>query len=366
MKGKFDKTNVMESLPLAPGSRHPDPTLSDPSRVLILKPSSLGDIIHALPLLHLLRARFPKAHLSWLVKSEWAPLLQGHPELDEVIPVRFRFGEVGELLRAVRQDFDWVIDLQGLLRTGILARLSGAPVRIGLSDAREGAGAFYTHRAQVPDAPLHAVERYLLACRFFDRPAPERLFVLPDLSEADRSLKNVIQSKEIPGDRPWVAFHATARQAPKRWPAERFSALAERLIRERRAAVLFVGSRGERAEIEETVRRIAEPVYNLAGETGLLQLAALLGRVRLLVCNDSGPMHLAAALGTPVVALFGPTDPRKVGPYGKGHTVFKIGHDCSPCSRSRCVQGGACLKAIPVEEVAEAAVSFLEVRGKDL
>ncbi|HET6369704.1 MAG TPA: glycosyltransferase family 9 protein, partial [Nitrospiria bacterium] len=231
---------MTKGLPLTPGPRHPTPALPDPSRVLILKPSSLGDIIHALPFLHLLRVRFPKAHLSWLVKSEWSPLLQGHPELDEVISVRFRFGEVGALLRAVRRDFDWVIDLQGLLRTGLLARLSGAPVRIGLSDAREGAGVFYTHRAPIPGEPLHAVERYLLAARFFDRPSPERQFVLPDLTDADRTLENVIQSKKIPVDRPWIAVHSTARQTPKRWPAQRFCAVADRLISERRAALLFI------------------------------------------------------------------------------------------------------------------------------
>jgi lipopolysaccharide heptosyltransferase II len=325
----------------------------------------MGDILHTLPFLHALRLRYPSAHLAWLVKSEWAPLLEGHPELDAVLPVHFRVGEIGALLRAVRSDFDWVIDLQGLFRTGLLSRLSGAQVRIGLSDAREGSRIFYTRLAKVPKEPLHAVERYLLAGRLIDLEDLPRTFVLPDLSKANSSVKRLAESWKIPRDRPWVAFHIGAREIPKRWPAERFAFVADSLIRERNAAALFVGTEGERAQVAGMVATLPEGAFNLAGKTDLLQLAALLSRVDLLVCNDSGPMHLAAALGTPVVAIFGPTDPKKVGPYGEGHRVFKSEIDCAPCRRSRCVQAGACLAAISAEEVARAAQSFLEISRKD-
>jgi lipopolysaccharide heptosyltransferase II len=330
----------------------------------LIKPSSLGDIVHTLPFLHALRLRFPNAHLSWLVKSEWAPLLEGHPELDELLPVRFRVGEIGRLFRAVRRDFDWMIDLQGLFRTGFLSRLSGAAVRIGLSDAREGSRFFYTHIAPIPKEPLHAVERYLLAGRLFGLQEAPRAFVLPDLSKAALSLGKLVQSRKIPEELPWVAFHVGAREAPKRWPAERFAFVADALIRERKIAALFIGAKPERKEVEGAIERMARTAYNLAGETELLSLAALLSRVDLLICNDSGPMHLAAALGTPVAAIFGPTDPRKVGPYGEGHRVFKSDVDCSPCSRSRCVQAGACMAAISAQEVAGAARSLLEISQK--
>lgn len=334
--------------------------------ILIIKPSSLGDIIDALPFLHALRRRFSKARLSWLIKAEWAPLLEGHPELDAVLAVRFRFGEIGALLGAVRQNFDAVIDLQGLLRTGVLSGFSGSPVRIGLSDAREGSRLFYTDLVPIPNEPLHAVERYLLAGRLFDFEALPPTFVLPDLSKAALSVERIVQARKIPHDRPWVAFHVTAREFPKRWPAERFASAADLLVRERGATPLFIGSKGEREEVGRVIARMRTAAHNLAGETDLLDLAALLSRVDLLICNDSGPMHLSAAVGTPVVAIFGPTDPRKVGPYGKGHQVFKSGVNCSPCSRSRCVQQGACLAAISSQEIADAALSMLDIPRKDL
>jgi len=334
----------------------------EPRRILIVKPSSLGDIVHALPFLHALRQRFPNTYLAWLAKREWAPLLVGHPDLNEVRSACFAISDTASLLRAVRGGFDWAIDLQGLFRSGLLTRLSGAKVRIGLSNAREGAGFFYTQKAQVPADPTHAVERYLRVCPLFGVEQPPVVFSFPDFSAARRSLERILESRQVPRGRPRIALHVTSRERPKRWPAEHFARLADQLIRERDAVVLLIGARPERAEVQTVLDRMSECAFNLAGETSLVELAALLSGADLLVCNDSGPMHLAAALGTRVVALFGPTDPVEVGPYGKGHRVLRADWDCSSCSRSQCVQGGACLRALSAGMATEAAKSVLEDR----
>lgn len=351
--------------PPSPIPSPPTPVLPEPHRILILKPSSLGDIIHALPFLHVLRERFPKAHISWLVKEEWTPLLNNHPELDEILSVPFRLWGINKLLRSVQQDFDCVIDLQGLLRSGLLSGLSGAQIRIGFSDAREGGRLFYTHTVPIPKGPLHAVDRYLLTGQLFGIESSLPSFIFPDFSTADEELSELVRHCQIPSDRPWVAMHTSARENPKRWPPERFAALADILVRDCHAAVLFIGSKADRDKVDGVAARMTQAAYKLAGHTGLLSLAALLSRVSLLVCNDSGPMHLAAAVGTRVVALFGPTDPKKVGPYGEGHQVLKGAVDCTPCTRSRCVQDGACLQAISVERAAHAITSLLEVQAKN-
>ncbi len=289
--------------------------------ILIVKPSSLGDVIHALPTVNLIRQRFPDAHIAWLINAELSSLLQRCPLINDRIEFRRRDRRAWlPLLNQLRrQHFDLVVDLQGLLRTGIFSAATRAPRRIGLSDAREGARLFYTEVVPVPRE--HAVNRYLRAARHLGCP--------------DGPIEFPLGLEGPAPSRPLIALNPLARWETKIWGDDRFSALLDRLPAER---VVLIGSAGERDRIEAINRGRAR---NLAGTLDLYELAELYRQCAVVITNDTGPMHLAAAVGTPVIALFGPTDPALVGPYGAGHTVFRN------------------MRTVSVEQVLAAAKPFL-------
>jgi lipopolysaccharide heptosyltransferase I len=315
-------------------------------RILIIKPSSLGDVVHALPTVNLIRRRFPDAHISWVINDTLAPLLKNCPIIDEIIPFeRWRFGSLAQLPRLAgflrtlrRRQFDVIVDLQGLLRSGIISWVTWAPRRIGLSDAREGARLFYNEIVEVPHT--HAVDRYLLAARHLGCDSAPVEFPL--------GVSAQIKSEGL------IAVNPSARWTTKLWGSDKFAELLERLSRER---VVLTGSAPEREEIGN----IAHGCRNLAGQTDLFQLAELYRRCAVVITNDSGPMHVAAAVGTPVVAIFGPTDPALTGPYGGQHAVLRAGIPCSPCFKDHCANKVhmECMKLVTVQQVLEAAKRFI-------
>jgi len=322
-------------------------------KILIIKPSSLGDIIDALPAVGSIRKQYPSACISWLVKSEWGSLLNGHPFIDEVIAAPFAWRGISRLIGAVRRPFDLVVDLQGLLRSALLGAATGAPVRIGFASAREGASRFYTDRVTIPERTVHAVDRYREIARALGCDVSRIDFGIPISRESAAGIDRLLSGVGFsPSDR-FIAIHPTARWESKKWMPTRFADLADWLIREKRNPIIFVGSKGEREEVEQIVRRMKQPAINVAGETTLSELAELIRRAECFICNDSGPMHLAAAIGTPVVALFGPTDPSKIGPYGAGHKIIRKEISCAGCHRDRCVRDNECMRAISVEDVIE-------------
>jgi lipopolysaccharide heptosyltransferase I len=292
-----------------------------PRRIALLKPSALGDICHALPVLSALRRRFPDAHLTWVVNRAYEPLLAGHPDLDATLPFdrgAFRRGPVAAARYAARfagdlrrRRFDLVIDLQGLLRTGLMCAATGAPRKVGFADAREGAARFYTHRVAVPDADrTHAVERYWRVARAVgcDGPLAFRLPVRPAEADAVR--------REFAGlPRPWLALAVGSRWATKCWPPESFAALAGRAQAAFGGTVLFVGTADDTALSVETGNRLPGPWRDLSGRTTLPRLAAVLAAADAVVGNDTGPLHLAAALGVPCVAPYTCTRVTLHGPY---------------------------------------------------
>lgn len=309
-------------------------------RILIIKPSSLGDVVHALPTVNLIRQRFPEANISWLINDTLGSLLTHCPIIDEVIGFpRHQYARLPALVRRLHQSrFDIVIDLQGLLRSGVISWLTRAPRRIGLSDAREGARFFYSEIVDVPCA--HAVDRYMLAARHLGCEAGPIEFPL--------GVSEQIKSEGF------IAIHPSARWKTKLWGAESYRALAEQLPRER---IIFTGSSSE----TDWIGRLAQGYSSQAGKTDLFQLAELYRRCAVVISNDSGPMHVAAAVGTPVVAIFGPTDPALTGPYGDQHVVLRAGIPCSPCFKGHCTNRVhmECMKLITVEQVLAAAKPFL-------
>jgi lipopolysaccharide heptosyltransferase I len=335
----------------------------DPERILILKPSSLGDIIHSLPTLAAVRERFPKSFIGWFVKEEWAGILQGHPFLDEVLAFSFQWSSARPMVREIRKRrFDLVLDLQGLLRTGLLGYFSGANTRIGFEDGREYSPLFYTHRVGTGGRILHAVDRYLLIAKELGAGTDKKRFDISLTEQDNAKARKII--KTVCGDRPALVIHASSRQAVKRWPAERFAELADKINQGGYGAAVFIGAKNDAADIAAIRKKMQTGLIDLSGQTSLKELAALLRLSPLLITNDSGPMHLAAAVGTPVVAIFGPTDPRKIGPYGEGHTVLQHADQCPAC-----LAGGKglhrCLEAISVEEVFEAVNHLLRRKVND-
>jgi lipopolysaccharide heptosyltransferase I len=332
-----------------------------------VKLSSLGDVIHALPTLEALREAHPRGHLTWLVEAAAAPLLLGHPALDEVWAVpRVRLGQqlrgddlrsLARLVRRVRaQDFDLVLDLQGLLKSALWVALARSPRKVGYNGTREGSYLVLTERVPPYNPDAHAVWRYLNLAHYLGAaPGPPRFRLGSAVPGASQILADL-------GSRPVAVLHPGARWVSKLWPAAAWARLAEWLSREKGLYVVLTGSGADQELAGAILAETATPVHNLAGRTTLAELAALLKQATLAVTTDTGPMHLAAALGTRVVALFGPTAPWRTGPFGLGHQVVRLGLDCSPCFKRRCPEP-RCLTDLPPEAVQAACEKILARRG---
>lgn len=335
-------------------------------RILLVKPSALGDVVHALPVAASLARRYPEVRLDWLVEEEAAEVLRGHPALDALLVSGRRrwlaaLGHPGRIPGAVREaaafarrirtgGYDAVVDLQGLFKSACYVAAAGASLRVGLAEGREGSARILTHRVQSPPQPVHAVERYLAVAAFLDA-EPVREFQIAVEPAAEAAAAELVA--DLP--RPLVVLHAAARWETKRWPAGRWRELAWRLAGEG-LGIALVGGKGDAKEAGAILAGGPPGARSLAGRLGLKGLAALLRQAALLVCVDSGPMHIAAAVGTPLVALFGATDPRRTGPYGEA-TILRRELACSPCLSRRCgiVETLRCLREIPAAEVAAAA-----------
>lgn len=333
--------------------------MPDVQRILLIKPSSLGDIVHALPVVSVLKECWPAAHITWLVKRQWADLVERAEGVDRVWPVdaaaRSWLGQVREL-RAER--FDLAVDLQGLFRSGALARLSGAPRRIGFINGREGSPWFYTQLVPVPSVEMHAVDRYLsIAAALGARPqgTPQFRFKMLDADMA--VVRDIFQRKGISVDRPWVAMNVSARWLTKRWPLSSFAVVLDQLHHEGLGPVVVIGSSDEQRDADQLRALTKSPFIDLTGAVPLGCLPALLSKAAAMITNDSGPMHVAAALEIPVVAMFGPTSAVRTGPYGVGHHVLTGQVPCSPCFSRVCRHSPEmeCLHLIKPNDVVEAA-----------
>ena len=332
--------------------------MNDYHRILIIKPSSLGDVVNALPTLAALRDRFPKAYIAWFVKRQWAGLLERAEGLDAVWPVEPTLtGWLREILHLRTSGFDLVVDLQGLLRSGMTARLTGCPARIGFANAREGSPWFYTHRVPVPTPDMHAVDRYLLVASSLGavpRGSPEfRLHAQPGDGE---EIAGLLGRHGVKAGTAWIAMNVSARWPTKRWPPEFFAATADRIQTEGLGSVVLLGGPEDQELARAVKERMRTVPIDLTGVTTPGLLPALLGAATLLLTNDSGPMHVAVAVGTPVVALFGPTSAIRTGPYGAGHRVLSSGIPCSPCFSRVCRNAVKleCLLKISPDQVLEA------------
>lgn len=294
----------------------------EPRRIALIKPSALGDIVHALPVLSALRQRFPAARITWVVNRAYEPLLGGHPDLTDTLAFdrgAFKKGFWRSLTYSARfgwqlrsRAFDLVIDLQGLLRTGLMCLATGSPRVIGFANAREGSRYAYTQKVRVPDADrIHAVDRYWRVAEALGAGHLPKRFHVP-LMPAEVEWARA----ELAGlPRPWLAFAVGARWITKRWPPAHFAELARRARGHSGGSAVFVGAADDTALSQEVLAGLRGPSRDLTGRTTLPRLAAVLSLCDVMVANDTGPLHLAAALGRPCVAPYTCTRVALHGPY---------------------------------------------------
>ncbi|MBW2066617.1 MAG: lipopolysaccharide heptosyltransferase I [Deltaproteobacteria bacterium] len=351
----------------------------NPKSILIVKLSAIGDVVHTLPLLDVLRKCYPGSRIDWVVEEDASQIIEGHEAIDQVIVSRRKtwqrqilrpwrhwrevFRQARSFVREFRsREYDLVIDLHGLLKSGILTGIARGRRKIGFSFGTEGSSIFLTEKAHEVEMDQHALERYLqtaeiLGCRkdSWDGKIPIR----PAEREA---IDHIIHEKGLEGVT-MVAINPVAKWKTKLWDDHKFAFLADRIEEETPCKVVFTGSTKDRSIVDAIIREMKAEPLNLAGKTTLKELAYLYSRCALLVSTDTGPMHIAAAMKCPVVALFGPTAPWRTGPYGTEHTVIREPLDCSPCFKKRCSHR-KCMKSITVNRVFDALTAYLGDKGR--
>ncbi len=345
-------------------------------QILIVKLSAIGDVVHCLPALNALRGTYPDAHITWAVGDVAAEILRGNPLVDQLLifprsrwSERFSkpgewpglFREMRDFLSALRaRTYDIALDFQGLLKSGMVIGLCRGRRKIGFAGQREGSSLFLNERLPPFDKDEHAVLRYLRLTRHLGADSSDPAFPLWIDPEAQRELQKVLEDLRI-ASRPIVALTPGARWRTKLWTHEGFARVADECRLRWGLTPVLVGSAGDRPLAEAIRSRAKFPIADLTGRTSLRSLAALYKRSKLVISTDTGPMHIAAACGVPVVALFGPTAPWRTGPFGKMHQVVRLGLDCSPCFMRNC-SNPVCMTGIGPELVMQGVKSVL--RGK--
>jgi lipopolysaccharide heptosyltransferase II len=324
-----------------------------PARVLAVRLGAIGDVVNALTFASALEQASPTSYVGWVVHPLAEPLVRGHPGVDRV-HVWARAGGVGEFLRLVRElraeRYDVAVDLQRLAKSAFLARLSGAKRVLGHDRARskEWSWLWTSERLAPGEGGEHMVGQYLAFARRLGARVEVPRFAFARDEAAERRAGELVAEL---GGAP-VLVNLGASKPANRWEPERFGALAAALARAG-LPVCLTGGPDDRGAAERARARLGGArVRDLVGATSLRELVALSARARLFVGCDTGPMHLAAAQGVPVVALFGPADPARTGPFGAGHVVVRVPPSCAPCGRKLCNQSRhACMEDIDVERV---------------
>lgn len=342
----------------------------DVRRICVIKPSALGDVVQSLPLLPVLRERFPQATISWVINHELADLLEGHPLLHELLHFHRRSGpsQYLRLLHDLRQrQFDLVFDLQGLMRSGVMVAASRAPLRVGLETSREGASMACHVVIPRTGKEIPAFQRYWRVAEELGLGDRTPQTIVPT-SDADQAFATSALSS-LTG--PILAIHPGARWMTKRWPIEKFAVVAHKAMRQFGFSVVILGSKAEMPVANELQTLLhgfvsRKTVLNLTGQTTLKQLSAVLSKVDVVLTNDSGPMHLASGLGTSVLGIFLCTSPAVSGPSGEQHEMVSTQVSCAASYKKTCPHSGrmnlCCMDELSTERVCAALVRLIEKR----
>ena len=360
------------------------------SRILLIKPSALGDVVHTLPVLVKLRARYPRARIDWLITPENAEVVRYHPALSNVVLFARRdFSKRGrrwraflsffDLLKQIRSaKYELIIDMHGQVRSAFFALISGARVRIGFDrpvkrgltvstehdlknipshgwrGAREGSWIAYTHRIPIPTLDVHAIDRYLWVAPLLgldDNPPDLTIHLSP---QATNKVNRLLEEQGVPVSKPLVVLVPGTIWETKHWTIEGFAGVARQFLQDG-FAVALAGTVRDQQRCRQ-IAAAAPGTCDLSGKTTPADLAALIRRAEVAVTNDSGSMHVAASLGKPMVSVFGPTNPVHIGPYERPESVVRVDLPCSPCNYrrlSQCPFDHACMKQVTSAMVVE-------------
>jgi heptosyltransferase I len=360
------------------------------SRILLIKPSALGDVVHTLPVLVKLRARYPRAQIDWLITPENAEVVRYHPALSNVVLFARRdFSKRGrrwrafvsffDLLKQIRSaKYELIIDMHGQVRSAFFALISGARVRIGFDrpvkrgltvsaehdlknipshgwrGAREGSWIAYTHRIPIPTLDVHAIDRYLWVAPLLgldDKPPDLTIHLSP---QATNKVNRLLEEHGVPASKPLVVLVPGTIWETKHWTIEGFAGVARQFLQDG-FAVALAGTTRDQQRCRQ-IAAAAPGTCDLSGKTTPADLAALIRRAEVAVTNDSGSMHVAASLGKPMVSVFGPTNPVHIGPYERPESVVRVDLPCSPCNYrrlSQCPFDHACMKQVTSAMVVE-------------
>jgi len=344
-------------------------------KILIIKPSSLGDVIHALPFLKAVKDAFPDSIIDWVISKSLKDILDGNPLINELIVIdKDSWKDLGNIRRTSkelinlkktlkRRHYDMVIDLQGLLRSGIVSLFTSSSQKIGFADAREGSRYLYDRRVPV-NGITHAVDKNLEVARAIQKSQKSKIksqksekieFPLYIDKAARENVKRLLGNI---GEKGYIVIVPSARWVSKRWPEENYANLISRIP----MPCIIAGSRSARPVAQRIYELSQKRPVDLCGKTNLKELSALISDARMVISGDTGPMHIAVALEVPVVTLFGPTSPERTGPYGwqkkDNIRVIRINASCSPCRKKRC-KDPFCMTNIMVEMVLEEVNSLL-------
>ena len=357
---------------------------------MLIKPSALGDVVHTLPVLVKLRARYPRARIDWLITPENAEVVRYHPALSNVVLFARRdfskrgrrwraFRSFVDLLKQIRRaKYELVIDMHGQVRSAFFTLISGARVRVGFDrpikrgltisaehdlknvpnhgwrGAREGSWIAYTHRIPIPTLDVHAIDRYLWVAPLLgldDNPPDLTIHLSPQASDR---VNRLLEEHGVPASKPLVVLVPGTIWETKHWTIEGFAGVARQFLQDG-FAVALAGTVRDQQRCQQ-IAAAAPGTCDLSGKTTPGDLAALIRRAEVAVTNDSGSMHVAASLGKAMVSVFGPTNPVHIGPYERPESVVRVDLPCSPCNYrrlSQCPFDHACMKQVTSAMVVE-------------
>jgi len=339
--------------------------------ILIVKLSAIGDVIHTLPALNAIRKAYPDARITWLVEEAASGLLEGHEALDRILVSKrkrwlqnlktsSRFKAVREAYCFVKElrdtHYDLIIDFQALLKSGILIALARGKRKVGFGkglEHMEYSYFFLNERVPAVDMEHHAMLRGLMLLNALGIASDAIDYKLPVSANDSEKVDELLSQKRLKNAGKLVAINPVAKWGTKLWPYHKFAQLADRLMDQYDAEIIFTGSRKDRLVTKRIISAMKGRAVNIAGKTTLKMLAGLYAKADIVVSTDTGPMHLAASVGTPVVALFGPTAPWRTGPFGSGHQIVKVELECAPCFKRSC-ETIDCMHQISVAQVLDA------------
>ncbi len=334
--------------------------------ILIVKLSAIGDVIHALPVAHALKVCYPRSRITWVVEKPAYDLLTNNPDIDEIIIFdKPKFKSLWGLLRYAPElasrlrkcEFDLAIDLQGLFKSSAIAWLSGASERLVYCNTRE-LSHWISKRVCGEYANGHVIDRYLDVVRYLGCKVEQPVFSIEITDEEAKNAEAIAAHSGLKIDQPFVILAVGANWPNKCWPLPHFAQLVDILYNDNIIPVI-IGSPKEKQAYAEIAAQTQIPPIDLTGKTSLKQLAHITKSAKAFVGGDTGPMHLAAALGTPVAGLFGPTDTTRNGPYGTKHNALVVSSDCAGCWRRKCPKNEDCLAQINVEDVYQALKTIM-------